>query len=304
MASRLADLGVRFLRRRCVLPRALFAACVALALCGAVRAETLQPVPELRARVTDLAGALPRTETSALERKLADFEAKRGAQVAVLIVATTQPETIEQYGIRVFDAWRLGREQHDDGALLLVAVDDRRLRLEVGDGLEGSLTDLVAKRIISDVIAPSFRAGDLAGGIDAGVEAMLRVIEGESLPPPEPQDSPPRFDLSALLPLALLGAAVIAPILRRIFGRGLGALLAGGGGGLLAWLLTRLLPMAFAAALIAFLVTLLGSGRRGWASRRRGGLGGGWSGGFGGGAGGGFRGGGGRASGGGASGSW
>jgi uncharacterized protein len=279
--------------------------CFGLALLATVAiasAQAPQPVPPLRAHVTDLTGTLSAAERDALERRLADFEAKRGSQIAVLIVATTRPEEIEPYAIRVVEAWQLGREKFDDGALLLVAKDDRRLRIEVGDGLEGVLTDLVAKRIVSDVIAPRFRAGDFAGGVEAGVDVILKVVEGEALPPPERHWTAPRdVDPGALLPLALFGAIVIAPILRRILGRGLGALAAGGLAGVVVWLVTGLLAFALAAALIGFLFTLLGVGGRGWSSHGRRA---GWGGGLGGRGGGGFRGGGGRFSGGGASGSW
>ncbi len=150
--------------------------------CRCAACAALQPIPPLAARVTDLTGTLTAAERAQLEARLAEFEARKGAQIAVLIVPTTQPEEIEQYSIRVVDAWKLGREKPDDGALLLVAKEDRTLRIEVGRGLEGALTDLVSKRIIADTITPQFRQGDFAGGIDAGVEQMIRVVDGEPLP--------------------------------------------------------------------------------------------------------------------------
>jgi uncharacterized protein len=258
-------------------------------------------VPPLTARVTDLTGTLAPVERSALEEKLARFEAQKGAQVAVLLVPSTAPEPIEAYAIRVVDAWRLGRAGSDDGALLLVATDDRRVRIEVGRGLEGALTDLASKRIIEEAIVPRFRAGDFAGGVDAGVDRMLSVIEGEPLPPPEPRRRGPPAEWSPLLvigiPLVSLGSrawlGAAGPFL-------LAALLAAG-----AWLVTGQLALALALGFFTLLVGLLGAGGRRWSSGgRRRSRGGGWGGGWSGGGGGGFSGGGGGFGGGGASGSW
>ena len=141
-------------------------------------------VPPLKARVTDLTGTLSASEANQLEQKLAAFEAKKGSQIAVLIVPTTQPETIEQYSIRVAEAWKLGRKGIDDGALLVIAKQDRALRIEVGYGLEGVLPDAIAKRIIEETIVPRLRQGNFAGGIDAGIDKIMGVIQGEPLPPP------------------------------------------------------------------------------------------------------------------------
>ena len=142
------------------------------------------PVPDLSQRVTDLTATLSAEQVSALENKLAAFEAKQGSQIAVLIVPTTQPEDIAQFGIRVADAWKIGRKNVDDGVILIVAKDDRKLRLEVGYGLEGAIPDAVAKRVIAETITPYFKSGDFAGGIDAGVTQLIGLIEGESLPAP------------------------------------------------------------------------------------------------------------------------
>ena len=139
---------------------AALAAALLVALPPAASAEALQPIPPLKARVTDVTGTLSAAERESLEAKLAAFEARKGAQIAVLIVPTTKPEEIEQYSIRVVDAWKLGREKPDDGALLLVAIEDHTLRIEVGRGLEGALTDLVSNRIIDETITPRFREGD------------------------------------------------------------------------------------------------------------------------------------------------
>jgi uncharacterized membrane protein YgcG len=148
-------------------------------------AQDLQAVPPLNARVTDLTGTLTAQQQSAMEQKLAEFEARKGSQLAVLIVPTTEPEDIAQYSIRVVEQWKLGREKVDDGALLIVAKNDRRLRIEVGQGLEGVLTDATSRRIISNTIAPLFRQGDFAGGINAGLDRIIRTIDGEPLPPPD-----------------------------------------------------------------------------------------------------------------------
>ena len=144
-----------------------------LALFAAVAcAEPLVPVPALAARVTDLTGTLTPEQVAALDSKLGSFEQAKGSQVAVLVVPTTRPEEIEQYAIRLADAWKLGRKGVDDGAILLVARDDRKVRIEVGYGLEGVLPDATANRIIDEDIVPRFRSGDYYGGIDAGVDRI------------------------------------------------------------------------------------------------------------------------------------
>ena len=272
-------------------------------------AQSLQPIPALAARVTDLTGTLTPEERSAIEEKLSAFEARKGAQIAVLVVPTTQPEAIEQYSIRVVDAWKLGREKPDDGALLLVALQDRALRIEVGRGLEGALTDLVSNRIITETITPRFREGDFAGGISAGVDRMISVVDGEPLPEPEKHWTGPP-DIGGMLPILFFVVFFASTILRAIFGRALGSLATGGIAGGLAWFITQLLGISIGVGLIGLVLSLamgFGNGGR-WSSRP--GLGGwttgnwgGRGGGFGGG-GGGFRGGGGSFGGGGASGRW
>src|SRR5215212_7951371 len=141
-------------------------------------------VPPLREPVTDLTGTLTSQQVAALEQQLRAFEAKKGSQIAVLLVPTTQPETIEQYSIRVAEAWKLGRRGVNDGALLLVAKDDRAVRIEVGYGLEGPLPDVLADRIVEQVIVPRFRRGDYFGGLTEGVTRMVALVEGEPLPEP------------------------------------------------------------------------------------------------------------------------
>ena len=148
------------------------------------------PVPPLKTRVTDLAGVLSVAQRDAIERTLADFESRKGSQIAVLIVPTTKPEEIAQYGIRVAEAWKLGRKGVDDGVLLLVAKNDRKVRIEVGRGLEGAIPDAVAKRIVAEIVTPRFKQGDFEGGIREGVDRIVKVIEGEPLPSPRRVSAP------------------------------------------------------------------------------------------------------------------
>ena len=287
------------------------AAAAALAFAAAVPANAayLQPVPKLAARVTDTTGTLTSAEKAALEQELADFEARKGAQIAVLVVPTTEPEAIEQYSIRVVDAWKLGREKPDDGALLLVAMQDRALRIEVGRGLEGALTDLVSNRIIDETITPRFREGDFAGGISAGVERMIAVVDGEELPPPDQHWQEAPKHIGNLVPILFFIVIFVSGILRAIFGRAFGSLATGGVAGGVAWFITQVLGLSLGIGVVALVFSLfLGFGNGGrWASRsgRGGWTTGGWGGGgFGGRGGGGFSGGGGSFGGGGASGRW
>ena len=292
---------------------ALVALC--LVACGSAWAQGLQPVPRLAARVTDLTGTLTAAQQAGLEEKLAAFEARKGAQIAVLVVATTRPEEIEQYSIRVVDQWKLGRGRGiDDGVLLLIARNDREIRIEVGKGLEGALTDATANRIISETLTPLFRQGDFYGGINAGIDQIIRVADGEQLPPPD-QAWQNRSARGAARALPFLFIAVIfgSALLRALFGRGLGAAVCGAATGAIVYVLGQVLFIAVVAGLMAFAWTLAGGlgGSGGWSSYpRRSGWGGGYGsglGGFGGGgfgSGGGFSGGGGGFSGGGASGRW
>src|SRR6266436_648769 len=160
-------------------------ACIlALGMCWAVAAAADVAVPPLSGRVVDTTGTLSSGDIAAQSQRLLDFQKRKGSQIAVLIVPTTAPETIEQYSIRAAEAWKIGRKKIDDGALLVVAKDDRKLRIEVGYGIEGALTDVTSKRIIDEIITPRFRNGDFAGGISAGVNRIIRVVDGEPLPAP------------------------------------------------------------------------------------------------------------------------
>ncbi len=257
------------------------------------------PVPPLKARVTDLTGTLTASQQASLEQTLQAFEARKGSQIAVLIVPTTQPETIEQYSIRVAETWKLGRKGVDDGVLLLVAKDDRALRIEVGYGLEGVIPDVVAKRIVSDVIVPYFKEGDYYGGIQAGIDRLIRLIEGEPLPPPQHSQKEASWSsFEDFLPAVLIGVFVVGGILRAVLGRLLGASVGATAVALIFWILMGSLLAAAVVWFVAFLFILMGGGRMG--SGRYGGFGSS-GGGFGGG---GFSGGGGGFGGGGASGRW
>lgn len=280
------------------------AACIA-ALVLATTAAAELAVPALSARVTDRADLLPPERERALEAKLAAFERETSHQLALLSVASLEGEPIESFALRVAEQWQLGQPGLDNGILLVVASQDRQARIEVGYGLEGAVPDAVAKRVLEDVMIPRFRAGDLAGGIEAGVDALLRAARGEEIPA-ERRPQPLLRSRGALDPLptvffvALLASFFSAPLRRR---RPLAALVGGGASGLIAWLLLASLAWAALAGVLgawfgAAGPAALGRGYRGF-GRAGGGFGRG--GGFGGG---GFRGGGGGFGGGGASGRW
>jgi uncharacterized protein len=291
------------------LPR--IGAAVALFLCAAWAIAEVA-VPPLTGRVVDLTGTLDGSQEATLEQTLAAFEARKGTQIAVLLVPTTAPETIEQFSLRVAEQWKLGRKKVDDGAILVVAKNDRTLRIEVGYGIEGALSDVTSHRIISEVITPAFRQGDFFGGIRAGVERMIGVVDGEPLPAPPKRSSWQDGNgggIGSMIPIAFMLALVVGGVLRRMLGRFPGAVATGGVIGGLAWFVLGALSLAIVAGIIGFVFTLLGGGMTGrpgtWQSGRGGFPGGFGGGGFGGGGGGGgFSGGGGSFGGGGASGRW
>src|ERR1700721_963410 len=202
---------------------------VALLMCWASLALAEVAVPPLTGRGVDQTGTLSSGDIASLTQTLKDFETRKGSQIAVLIVPTTAPETIEQYSIRVAEAWKIGRKKIDDGALLVVAKNDHKLRIEVGYGLEGGLTDATASRIISEIITPKFRSGDFAGGISDGVERMIAVIDGEPLPAPEPTQS---FSVPAhhedTFPIVIFVAVIVGGISRTVLGRLVGSVGTGG----------------------------------------------------------------------------
>lgn len=270
------------------------------------------PVPPLSERVTDLTGTLSAAEQQALDARLAAWERTSGNQLVVLLVATTRPEAIEAYSIRLAEAWKIGHKGRDNGAIFLIAKNDHRMRIEVGYGLEGVLTDVTSHRIIDETVAPLFREGKFAEGVNAGVDRIIAVVDsGTPLPAASP---PPRarghggFDLQSMLVMLLVVVPVVGSVLSRIFGRALGSTVGGGVIGVGAWLVAGSIAIGIGAGVIAFFVMLLfgaagGIGRSGgmWIP-----MGGGFGGGLGGGGfgGGGFSGGGGSFGGGGASGSW
>lgn len=280
--------------------RALLGICL-LCLVNLAGAQELQAVPRLTARVTDQTATLAPDQRNRLESKLADFERQKGTQIALLIVPTVNPETVEQYALRVVEAWKLGRKGVDDGALLLIAKNDRKLRIEVGYGLEGALNDATAKRIISETITPRFKQSDYFGGIDAGLDAMIKVISGEPLPEPkQAAAADDEFDLESMLPIGFILIFVVGGILRAIFGRFLAAGIVGAAAGVIVSLIFSSMLIAVIAGFVAFVFSLLfgfSGGGRGWTS-------GGSSSSWGGSSGGGFSGGGGSFGGGGASGDW
>lgn len=268
-------------------------------------------IPLLKSHVTDLTATLSVSEITQLEQKLAAFEKAKGSQIAVLIVPTTQPETVEQYALRVAETWKLGRKGIDDGVLLLVAKNDRTLRIEVGYGVEGALPDAVAKRIIAEIIVPQFKAGDFVAGIDAGIDEILSLLKGESLPLPSTKNasgnsSGMHFLLENFIPI-LIGCIVLGRMLQTHLGRLAGATVTSIGVGFIGWLFFSSAVAALLIAVVVFFISLFQStgsgiyrnGRSSWPDNgfRNGGFGSG-------GSGGGFSGGGGGFGGGGASGRW
>lgn len=272
----------------------------------------LAPIPALSSRVTDLTQTLSASDRQALETKLTGWEQKSGNQLVVLIVPTTAPEAIEDYSIRVAEAWKIGRKGQDNGAIFLIAKNDHKMRIEVGYGLEGVLTDVTSHRIIEETVTPLFRQGNFVAGINAGVDRIIAVVgSGAPLAAVQPVRQRPAtgFDFQTLLILAFVVVPVIGGILSRIFGRALGSTVGGGVIGLGAWILAGSIAMGVGAGIVAFLVMVLfgsagGIGRRGGLWLPMGGMGGGGFGGGFGGGGGGFSGGGGSFGGGGASGGW
>jgi uncharacterized protein len=293
--------------------RFVFALIAALLLAaGSAGAQELLPVPPASARVIDQTGTLTPPQSQALEAKLAAIEQRRGSQLVVLIVASTAPEDIADFTQRVGDAWKLGRRDVGDGALLVVAKADRRVRIAVAKTLEGAIPDLATQRIITGKITPAFKAGDFAGGLNAAVDELDALLGGEALPEPKARGGGgvlQGFDLQSIAIFLFFAVPVLGGMLKAVFGRKLGSLLTGGAVGGIAWWVTTSVLLAAGAGVLALL--LVGVFGMGSALRRGGGGGfgsGGWGGGggwSGGGGGGGFSsGGGGDFGGGGSSGSW
>ena len=281
--------------------KAVKASLVALILCWAftafaqVSAFAQVAVPPLTGRVVDQTGTLSSSDISSLTQKLADLEQRKGSQVAVLIVPTTKPEEIEQYSIRVAEAWKIGRKKPDDGAILVVAKDDHRLRIEVGYGLEGALSDVTSERIIDEIITPKFKSGDFFGGISDGVDRMIRVIDGEALPPPPAwthhSQSKSNTNWFAFFnptnPFVIIGVLFLGNAMRSLLGRLVGSAVAGGIVGLLAWYFIGSLIFAGIAFIAVAAFTMISDGFHssttythgsgGWSRSSSSSSGGGWS---------------------------
>lgn len=303
--------------RRLLWAGLLLFALVGTALLAPARAQV--PVPPLSAAVTDLTGTLSAGQIADLDARLKIFSQQRGSQIAVLIVPSARPEAIEQFSIRLAEAWKIGRAGKDDGVILVVAKDDREMRIEVGYGLEGAIPDAVAKRIIAERITPRFRDGDFYGGLSEGVTTIIKLIEGEKLPPPSAgAGGDTSFGVAEFF-ILLVGLVVTNAVVKALLGRTLGALAGGGIAGVIVWTVFGSLAVAVLAGMAGFLFSLFsglsglgGAGLGGGAGGNRGrgssghhgGWGGGGGGGFGGGGSGGFGGGGGGFGGGGASGGW
>jgi uncharacterized protein len=236
--------------------------------------DGLAPIPPLAARVTDLTRTLSASERQALEAKLADWEARTGNQLAVLVVPSTQPEPIETYSIRVAEQWKIGRKGNDNGVLFVVAKEDRKLRIEVGYGLEGVLTDATSGRIIRETVAPLFREGKFGSGIGAGVDRIIAVVaEGKPLPPPQRARSAGGaggFDFGTLLLILFIAVPLVGAVLRSIFGRLLGSTVGAGIFGAAAWFVAGSIAVAVLAAVVAFVVMIFVGAGSALAGRRGG----------------------------------
>lgn len=294
----------------------LLRAWLLLCLCVAVPAwaQADAAIPPMTSPVVDTTGTLDAAQKQALEAQALALQQRKGSQLQILMVPSTQPETIEQYTQRVFEQWKIGRSGVDDGVLLVVAKDDRRVRIEPGYGLEGAIPDAIANRVIQEYLAPRFRSGDYAGGLVDGSAALVKLIDGEELPAPVSAHREPRGSGGDGFTLALVIGFFVGTFARALLGwlpRPVRALLGGGGAAVAAFLFTSLWLASGLAGLIGLFVGF-SSGRVGRFARNSGwggggfGGGGGWGGGGGGfgGGGGGWGGGGGRSGGGGASGGW
>ena len=289
--------------------------CLGLWQPAAQAQATLVPVPAYRAHVTDTAGALTEADRAALERQLANFEAQRGTQIGVLIVPATAPEDIADYSQRVADAWKLGRPGVGDGLLIVVAVQERRVRIAPFRALEGAIPDVLAKRIIDQQMVPAFRRGDYAGGLRDALVQLQAHITGEVLAEPSaPRAQMDEFDFVEAAMLLLVAVPLVTNVLRQVLGQRLGSVIGAAAAGLLVWQITARVWMALLAGLIGFFVGMftrvplvtrgMSHGHHGDWGGTGGGGGFGDGGGFGGGGGGASSGGGGDGGGGGASGSW
>lgn len=290
----------------CILLSLVYVLANTLAIPSAIAAASDQvAIPALSKHVTDLTNTLAADQVSALESKLLAFEQTKGSQIAILILPTTQPDDIAQFTIRLADAWKIGRKSVGDGVIVVVAKNDRKLRIEVGRGLEGAIPDIYAKRIIAENIAPFLKQGDMNGGLNAGVDKLISLISGEALPSSPKQSTHTGIGFQNHLVFFLIGSLALGGFLSSVMGRFLGSATTGVAIGGVTWLFAGALGTTLFLGILGFIFTLIapilfnGSGLSG------GYFGGGLGGGFGGGSsGGGFSGGGGDFGGGGASGGW
>jgi uncharacterized protein len=233
---------------------------LALLLCWTQAAFADVAVPPLTGRVVDITGTLSSSDIAAQSSRLQDLQRRKGSQIAVLIVPTTAPETIEQFSIRAAEAWKIGRKKIDDGALLVVAKNDHKLRIEVGYGLEGALTDVTARRIIDETIVPRFKSGDFPGGIAAGLTRMIGAIDGEPLPVPAPEVSHGSNDLlldflNPLNPFTLFFIFAVGAVTRGLLGRLIGSIITGGTMGFFAWYALGSIGVAALAGAVVSAIT-------------------------------------------------
>lgn len=236
--------------------RSLLLACCVLFGINSQAAEGLVDIPPLQNAVTDLTQTLSAQEQAALNQKLAQFSQQAGSQVAVLIVPTTQPEEISQFGIRLAEAWKIGRDKQDDGVIVIVAKQDRKMRVEVGYGLEGAIPDAVAKRIIAEQLAPAFKQGQFYVGLNLATDTLIKLIQGEQLPAPASRDQEPQGGLMHWLPILMFAAIFAGAVLRGLLGAFFGSAITGGLLAVLAgWLGATLLIMGL-VGLAAFVFTL------------------------------------------------
>src|SRR5450755_3889278 len=286
----------RALTRLTCLAAAAAVAAAMVSVAGAVtwdaNKDGLRPIPALTSHVTDITNTLSTSERQALDAKLSAWESRTTNQLAVLVVPTTTPETIDDYGIRVADAWKIGQKGEDNGAIFIVAKDDKRMRIEVGYGFEGVLTDVTSRRIIGEDVAPLFSQGKFAAGIDAGVDRIIAVVtDGNPLPPPgktaRKAARSGNVDFGTLFIILLVAVPLVGGILRSILGNLGGSIVGGGVAGAAVWFIAGSLLIAGIAGVVAFIIILFsvlsgGRGGGGWGGMGGGGVGGG-GGGFGGG---------------------
>jgi uncharacterized protein len=306
------------LARPCLTRLPLQWLCWALLTLACLPVWAQQNVPALAGHVMDLSGSLSGPQQQTLDAKLAAFEQLKGTQVVVLLVPTTSPEDISSYANRVGNEWKIGRKEVGDGVLLVAAIKDHKLRIEVAKTLEGAIPDLEAKRIIDGLITPSFRKSDYAGGLDKGLDRIFALVSGEALPAAKPARSSKvgGFDWMELGIFLFIAVPVVGALSKKILGQRFGAMATGGVAGVIAQVITSSLVLAVLAGMVAMVFALIqhtplgqrrgsgfGGGHRDWGG---GGFGGGFGGGSSGsGSGGGFSsGGGGDFGGGGASGDW